>query len=234
MKKILIFWGVALIIMIIVIGVKIKIKDNDIIIGYDEKPIASMRYSYDMGIDAGIGYYIDIYISDEDTYKYQATKWETTVVGSKEVDKTQGLIKSKKDLVKLDKFYKKKKVNNSSVSIKYRFSNEKEFESIDELARKMYSDSVSDDIEASGFSERELDYMEYVDSKINDMTNLDSFKNGSIDERKKLAVELLKELKKEKYINHYDYDESNSMFDFEYECGVSGGIMLRDFDPLLN
>lgn len=83
-------------------------------------------------------------------------------------------------------------------------------------------------------TQQELNDMEYVDLKIENLVASDTFKNANLDERKSLTDKLLKQLKNEKFINYYEYEKTTFMFDFEYKCGVSGGVMLKEFDPRFN
>ena len=88
-------------------------------------------------------------------------------------------------------------------------------------------------VSEEGLTEQELAYMAKTDSKISDLTNGDEFQNASLQERTALAKELLTELADEGLIKK-DFTVSGDMASFEYSCGVLGGIMLSEFDPMMN
>ncbi len=46
--------------------------------------------------------------------------------------------------------------------------------------------------------------------------------------------ELLNLYQKNKKIKNLYYDTSSMTFTFQYENGILGGVMLKDFDPMLN
>lgn len=83
-------------------------------------------------------------------------------------------------------------------------------------------------------TDKELDDMQYVDDKIDKLLNSDKYDALSLDERAIEVKKVLKELKKEKYIKNYYYEEGSYLFSFEYSCGVLGGVMIKEFDPMLN
>ncbi len=83
-------------------------------------------------------------------------------------------------------------------------------------------------------TDKELEDMQYVDDKIEQLSSSQEYKEMSIEEKATEMEKLLKDLKEKKYIKDYNYSSDNYLFSYEYECGVLGGIMLKDFDPMLN
>ena len=74
--------------------------------------------------------------------------------------------------------------------------------------------------------------MQLVDDRIHELTNSESFENGDIKEKSKLAMELLKTLEGEGLIRRDSIYDGGDTISFIYECceeGVCGGIMLRSF-----
>lgn len=73
---------------------------------------------------------------------------------------------------------------------------------------------------------------QYVDNTINELIESEEFKTGDIEIRKKLSEDLMNELEKLKYINNVYYEDN--MYTFQYSNGSLGGIMLKDWNPMLN
>ena len=84
------------------------------------------------------------------------------------------------------------------------------------------------------FAEEELSRDEYVDTEISKITDSEEYKKSSYDERKTAIEQLLTELKEEKYIKNVYYDKDSQMFTFQYSSGVLGGVMIKEFDSLMN
>ncbi len=90
------------------------------------------------------------------------------------------------------------------------------------------------EISDSTFTEEEIAKDEYVDTKISKITDSEEYKESSYDDRKTAIEQLLTELKEEKYIKNVYYDKDNQMFTFQYSSGVLGGVMIKEFDSLMN
>ena len=105
------------------------------------------------------------------------------------------------------------------------------------------NDSTSDEIskqEESGkqdssapsskeFTEEELNAVKEVDSAIEKMKNSVEYKNGDYSERKKIAEDLMKELKNKGLITESTVDEDNGVLSFSYKDDCSSGkIQLND------
>lgn len=82
----------------------------------------------------------------------------------------------------------------------------------------------------------DLENMHTAEERISELTNSQEYKDSN-DEQKRSAVEkLLKELENEGLIEKGSimYDDSQMMFSFQYKGGILGGIMLKEFDPMMN
>ena len=106
-KKHLIFLAI---IILVILGICIWLFCNknykNITIKEDDICIGTMCYSYMLGIDAGTEYLVSIYYNDGNTYKYEVTEGNITIVGYRaENKKVNGIINSKDDLIKLDEKY---------------------------------------------------------------------------------------------------------------------------------
>ena len=73
-----------------------------------------------------------------------------------------------------------------------------------------------------------------VDSQIADMLENPDYRNSSIEGRKLFAEELLRQLKRNRLIKSYAFNEENHLFSFAYAVGTLGGIRIYDFDSLYN
>lgn len=84
------------------------------------------------------------------------------------------------------------------------------------------------------FTEEELSRDEYVDTEISKITDSEEYKESSYDDRKAAIEQILTKLKEEKYIKNDYYDKDSQMFTFQYSSGVLGGVMIKEFDSLMN
>lgn len=75
----------------------------------------------------------------------------------------------------------------------------------------------------------EQDKMSYTDEKIKELTASEAYQDGSIQQRRALAEELLNQLTEGGYISGVVCDEAGEMFSFQYANGVLGGLMLKEF-----
>ena len=86
----------------------------------------------------------------------------------------------------------------------------------------------------SGFTKQELKDMKKVDKNIAKVSSSEEYNNGTLKDKKLLMKDCLTQLKKKKLISTYHYDKDSKMFSYTYKCGVLGGVMLVDFDPMFN
>lgn len=118
------------------------LKKKDIKIDENEECIATMYYSYMLGIDAGTEYMIYIYNSNNSDYKYITYQSQITITGStnkKEYDR--GIIKSKNELIELDDYFINRKENNVELynSLYYLKDNvSNDVGNINELAEELF------------------------------------------------------------------------------------------------
>ena len=126
----------------------------------------------------------------------------------------------------------------STVSARSEVRDESSVSAVSEIRDESSVSAVSEAPDESavseeGLTEQELADMAKTDSKISDLTNGDEFQNASLQERTALAKQLLTALADEGLIKK-DFTVSDGMASFEYSCGVLGGIMLREFDPMMD
>ena len=81
--------------------------------------------------------------------------------------------------------------------------------------------------------EYEFEQMNYVDETINELINSAEWKTMSINERKEKAEILLNKLEEEGYIQNVIFGEAY-VYSFQYNNGVLGGLMIKDFEPYMN
>ena len=91
------------------------------------------------------------------------------------------------------------------------------------------------------FTDKELADMEAVDNAVSALTDSESYKALSVEQRKEKVTQLLNELadkgtadRNYSLIKKDSIAFSDTMVSFEYNCGVSGGVMLKEFDPYMN
>lgn len=90
-----------------------------------------------------------------------------------------------------------------------------------------------EDVE-EGFTEQELLDMEYVDTKIQQLVETEQFKQASLNDRSVLVLSLLKVLKDDGYVKNIYYETDNTVISFEYSCDVIGGVMIKEWDKMMN
>ncbi len=76
--------------------------------------------------------------------------------------------------------------------------------------------------------------MSKVDNKISILCGSDEYTKADTDKKNKLAIALLTELENEGLIEKGSICSSNDIVSFEYAGGGLGGIMFREFDPMMN
>jgi hypothetical protein len=141
-KKHLIFLAI---IILVILGICIWLFCNNnyknITIKEDDICIGTMCYSYMLGIDAGTEYLVSIYYNDGNTYKYEVTEGNITIVGYRaENKKVNGIINSKDDLIKLDEKYKSKKSGNlGEAYIEYKVKGKEKVKDINDFIEEVFS-----------------------------------------------------------------------------------------------
>ena len=94
--------------------------------------------------------------------------------------------------------------------------------------------SESSDESHEGFTEQELADMEETDKRISDLTKSDEFQQADVSARMELAQALLTELAEEGLVKEGSVYAGGDTVSFQYSCGVLGGVMCREFDPMMN
>lgn len=91
------------------------------------------------------------------------------------------------------------------------------------------------------FTDKELDDMEAVDNAIFALRQSTEYQNSSDTEKHDLVISLLKELAETgtpdrpySLIIPESIHDDESTISFLYACDVGGGVMLKDFDPMMN
>ncbi|MBR6096622.1 MAG: hypothetical protein IKP82_06740 [Oscillospiraceae bacterium] len=88
--------------------------------------------------------------------------------------------------------------------------------------------------EASDEREQQLEECKTVDQLIRELVEDHQYRTAQIKDRKQMAEKLLEALKREEMIFEYCYIEQYQQFSYLYPNGMSGGIMLKDYDPAFN
>ena len=86
------------------------------------------------------------------------------------------------------------------------------------------------------FTDKELNDMETVDNAITELISAPDYKDLTVPERRERALALLNKLADEGLVIRESIyaGENDDNISFEYSCDISGGIMLKDFDPNFN
>lgn len=92
----------------------------------------------------------------------------------------------------------------------------------------------SDSSEAEGLTDKDIADMEEVDKAISSLTESEDFKNGTLEEREKMSYDVINGLVEKGLVKEGSVVKSGDLICFQYSCGAGGGIMLKEFDPLMN
>ena len=86
------------------------------------------------------------------------------------------------------------------------------------------------------FTKQELADMETVGDRLRQLTDSEEYDKASLGERRKMAVDLLNELADEGLVIRESIlaPDDNDSVSFRYSSDVLGGIMLREWDPMMN
>ena len=84
--------------------------------------------------------------------------------------------------------------------------------------------------ESSYLSVNDANNMQIVDSQIRQLMQSEKYKSKNQKEKIKLIKKQLSKLEKDGLIesNSINFDENRKAFDFNYECGISGGILIEE------
>ena len=102
--------------------------------------------------------------------------------------------------------------------------------------------SVLDEIEQA-YPEWKNKYDEWIHKlsdarlRIEEMTFSDAYMNGDLETRREMSLDLLHILENNGMIKKGSIEDSGDNISFTFDCseeGVLGGIMLREFDPIMN
>ncbi len=108
-------------------------------------------------------------------------------------------------------------------------NSEKGEESAEKSKQEESSKQDSSSSSSKEVTEEELNAVKTVDSAIEKMKNSDEYKNGDYSEKKKIAEELMKELKEKGLITESTVNEDDGVLSFSYKDGGSSGkIQLND------
>lgn len=102
------------------------------------------------------------------------------------------------------------------------------------VLRKNEETNKWEKLSENSFTDKEIGDMEYVDNEIKHLSSNDEYKEMSFENQVIEMEKVLKKLKEKQYIKYYVYSSDNYPFSFEYTCGVLGGVMMKDFDSILN
>ncbi len=115
------------------------LKNKDIKIDENEECIATMYYSYMLGIDAGTQYMIYIYNLNNSDYKYITYQSQITIAGStNKKEYERGIIKSKNELIELDDYFTNRKENNVELYNSLYYLKDNVSGNINELAEELF------------------------------------------------------------------------------------------------
>lgn len=73
-----------------------------------------------------------------------------------------------------------------------------------------------------------------IDNRISEVTDSEEYSNATIEERKQMVLVVLTDLESNGYIKNLYYDEDSETFTFQYYNDVLGGVMIKEFDPMMN
>lgn len=85
-------------------------------------------------------------------------------------------------------------------------------------------------------SDKEMDYMDKVDSELSNTMSKNSFKNLSIEEKSQEIKKVLNGLENTGYVKKESsvYDEKTGNYSFKYSNGINGAAMLADYSDKVN
>lgn len=103
-----------------------------------------------------------------------------------------------------------------------------------ELKEKYSGEKAEESYEP--FTDQELADMDTVGDRLRALTDSEVYNRASLEERRTMAVKLLNELADDGLVIRGSIlaEEDNDSISFSYSSGVLGGIMLREWDPMMN
>ena len=104
----------------------------------------------------------------------------------------------------------------------------------DELIEKYSGENMEESYKP--FTEQELADMETVGDRLKELTDSQEYNAASLAERRTMAVKLLNELSDEGLVIRESIcaPDDNDLVSFRYSSDVLGGIMLKEWDPMIN
>lgn len=78
------------------------------------------------------------------------------------------------------------------------------------------------------------EYKNNVDGGIEKLLNSDEYINETYEKKVESVLKLLKLYEESGLVNYIYFDEDSSMYTFQYQDGILGGIKLKEFDHNLN
>lgn len=97
---------------------------------------------------------------------------------------------------------------------------------------KIVLDTSTEDNKSLEEDELEIDNI--VDSQIAELIKSEEFDKGTIEEREKIVKPLLYKLEGMGYIKNLYYNSDEKTFTFQYYSGALGGLMIKEFNPMMN
>ena len=76
--------------------------------------------------------------------------------------------------------------------------------------------------------------VELINSRISEVTESEEYTSASVKEREKMVLPVLADLEDKGYIKNLYYDKDSKTFTFQYYNDVLGGVMIKDWDPMMN
>lgn len=76
--------------------------------------------------------------------------------------------------------------------------------------------------------------MSVVEDTVQETASSDEYKKADIEKRRSMILPVLEKLEKDGYIKPGSIYDSGDTITYSYIDGASGGIMLREFDPMMN
>ena len=84
------------------------------------------------------------------------------------------------------------------------------------------------------FTKQELTDMALVDEVVEELISKDTWKQGSIEFRRETAVQLLEQLADNGLVIRESICADDDIVSYQHTCGVTSGIKLTPFDPMMN
>lgn len=100
---------------------------------------------------------------------------------------------------------------------------------------EMSGEDMVTEAETEAYSEDdEWTKVELINARISEVTDSEEYNSASIEEREKMVLPVLADLEDRGYIKNLYYDKDSKTFTFQYYNDVLGGVMIKDWDPMMN